>query len=87
MIFYIMVTFFASTPKKVLFSSLYCCPKPTSQSMFVGTYGHAYVDQWRFSTRPPHVARLAPAANHTQGFRVSAPETRPFLPLPSSPVP
>ncbi|XP_044267474.1 homeotic protein spalt-major-like isoform X3 [Tribolium madens] len=51
------------------------------------TYGNTYVEQRSVATRPSHVSRSAPHSHDTQGFRISATEARPFLSVPTGPIP
>ncbi|XP_064213178.1 homeotic protein spalt-major isoform X4 [Tribolium castaneum] len=51
------------------------------------TYGNAYVEQRGVATRPSHVPRPPSHSHDTQGFRISATEARPFLSVPTGPIP
>ncbi|CAH1133691.1 unnamed protein product [Ceutorhynchus assimilis] len=51
------------------------------------SHGYPYVEQRGVATRSSHVARPAAHSHDSQGFRISAAETRPLLPVPPGSVP
>ncbi|XP_049822487.1 homeotic protein spalt-major-like isoform X2 [Aethina tumida] len=51
------------------------------------THGNPYVEQRSLQTRTTHVPRPTANSHDTQGFRISATEARPLLPVPPGPFP
>ncbi|KAK9888458.1 hypothetical protein WA026_000707 [Henosepilachna vigintioctopunctata] len=51
------------------------------------SHGYPHVEQRRIATRSTHVPRPSPHPHDAQGFRISPAEARPFLSVPTGPIP